>query len=488
LREYDVVVIGAGIVGAMIARELSKHEGRFVLLEKESFPGCGVSKASLSQIHLPDFCPPGSLKGKLCKDAPRRFKRLAGELDVVYREIDELWLALESSHLVNLEEARGRGEANGATGYEVIGPDKIRELEPHVTKKAVAALYGRGVGVIYTPEWGFALVENAIQNGMQVHLETAVSGITKKDDDSYLISTTKGEFKTRYVVNAAGLYADKIAEMVGDRGFHLTLRKGTMVIFDKSVSNLVRHMIFGTFSESHSQDIAPTAHGNMILGIHYEKPVHKGDTKISPEGIRRVMALGRELVPVLSEKDVITGFSGILADNTMMKDGDFFIASSERSPGVIHVMVGAPGLTASPAIAELVTTLLSDSGMDVEEKRGFQKERLGWPRFQTASFAERNEMIAANSKYGHIVCRCEQVSEAEILEALLRGANTTDAVKHLTRAGMGRCQGGFCGIPILNLLSQHLGISPAQVTKKGEGSHHVTGLSRSVNNSETGKC
>lgn len=480
LGDYDVVVIGAGIVGAMIARELSKLDGRFVVLEKENFPAFGVSKASLSQIHLPDFCPPGSLKGKLCKDAPRRFKRLATELDVAYREIDELWLALEASHLVNLEDARGRGEANGFTGYELIGPERIRELEPHVTKRAVAALYARGVGVIYTPEWGFALIENAIQNGVQVNLGTVVTGITKRDDDSsYLVSTTKGTFTTRYVVNAAGLYADEIAEMVGDRGVHLVLRKGTMVIFDKSISNLVRHhMIFGAFSESDSQDIAPTAHGNIILGIHYEKPQHKGDTKVSREAIRRVMELGQELIPELSEKDIITSFSGILADNNMKKNNDFFIAPSERAPGVIHVMVGAPGLTAAPAISELVAKLLFDAGMDVEEKSNFQRSRLGWSRFQTASLAERENLIAANSKYGHIVCRCEQVSEAEILEVIGRGADSMDAVKHLTRAGMGRCQGGFCGISVLNQLEKHLRIPPTQVTKKGEGSNLVAGLTK----------
>jgi glycerol-3-phosphate dehydrogenase len=481
LGNYDVAVIGAGIVGAMIARELSKLDGRFVVLEKESFPTFGVSKASLSQIHLPDFCPPGSLKGKLCKDAPSRFKRLAAELDVSYREVDELWLALDASQLDNLKEAKRRGQANGATGYELIGPQKIRELEPHVTKQAVNALYAKGVGVIYTPEWGFALIENATQNGLQARFGTAVTGITKRNGgSSYVVATPKGAIRARYIVNAAGLYADEIAGMVGDRDFHLTLRKGTMVIFDKSVSNLVRHMIFGTFDENHSQDIAPTVHGNMILGIHYEKPSHKEDTKVSREGIRRVMKLGKELIPALSEKDVITGFSGILADNNMAKEGDFFVGRSERAPGVIHVMAGAPGLTASPSIAELVVGMLSDSGLDLEEKRDFQKERLGWPRFQTASLAEREEMIAANSKYGHLVCRCEQVSEAEISEAIRRGAHTTDAVKHLTRAGMGRCQGGFCGIPVLNMLAKHLEISPTRVTKNGRGSHHLTGMNKSV--------
>ena len=478
LGDYDVTVIGAGIVGSMIARELAGFEGRFALLDKEALPGFGVSKAGLSQIHSTDFCPPGSLKGKLSIDAPSRFKKLSGELDVDFRDVDELWLALEPSHMETLEAAKKRGEAHGETGYEIIGPEKIRELEPHVTRKAVAALYVRGLGVIYTPEWSFALVENAVQNGVHVHLQTSVTDIVKEGDFSYGVHTTKGSLKTKYIINAAGLFADEIARMVGDYGIQLALRRGTMVVFDKSASHLVRHIILGTFSEGHSQDIAPTAHGNLILGIHYEKPEHKGDTGVSREGIRKVMQLGKELVPALSENDIISSFSGILASNNMASNGDFYIAPSGQAPGVIHVLVGPPGLTAAPGIAELVIKMLLDAGMETDEKKGFQKERIGWHRFGSASLAEKHELIASNPKYGHVICRCELVTEAEILEAICRGADTVDAVKNLTRAGMGRCQGGFCGTGVLNLLSDNLGIPPTQVTKKGKGSHLVTGYTK----------
>jgi glycerol-3-phosphate dehydrogenase len=186
--------------------------------------------------------------------------------------------------------------------------------------------------------------------------------------------------------------------------------------------------------------------------------------------------MGKELVPEISERDVITSFAGIRSENTKAKAGDFYISQSEHAPGVIHAVVGSPGLTAAPAIAEFVVKLLSDAGLVMQEKREFQKERIGWSRFETASPFERLKMIASNPKFGHIVCRCEQVTEAEILEAIRRGANSMDAIKHVTRAGMGRCQGGFCGITVLNHLSGQLGISPAQVTKKGEGSHQVTGF------------
>jgi glycerol-3-phosphate dehydrogenase len=478
LPVYDVIVVGAGIVGTMIARELSKLKGRFALIDKEPFPCFGVSKAGLSQIHLPDFCPPGSLKGKLCADAPRRFNALSRELDVTYREVGELWLALEPGHMANLEAARARGESHGAAGFEMIGPEKIRELEPHVTPKAVAALYAKGVGVVYVPEWGFALVENAVQNGVHVHLDTEVSQITRDEDGTYLLSTSRGTLRAKHVINAAGLHADEIAGMVGDSDVRLDLRKGTMVIFDKSVSHLVRNMVYGTFSESHSQDIAPTAHGNLILGVHYVKPKHKNDTQVSRENIRETVRLGQELIPALSEKDVITAFSGILQTNSKAAGGDFFVGPSIQAPGVIHVLVGAPGLTAAPGIADLVIKTLADLGMRTEEKREFQRHRVGWPRFEPASLDEKHDMVSSNSKYGHMVCRCEKVTEAEILEAIRRGADTLDGVKHLTRAGMGRCQGGFCGIGVLNHLAGQLGISPTQVTKRGKGSHQIVGVTK----------
>jgi glycerol-3-phosphate dehydrogenase len=283
------------------------------------------------------------------------------------------------------------------------------------------------------------------------------------------------------VINAAGLYADEIAWMVGDHQVRLALRKGTMVIFDKSISHLVRHMIFGTFAPTHSQNIAPTAHGNLILGIRYVETDDKEDTKVSREGILETMKLGKQLVPAVSEKDIITSFSGILTTNNMARNGDFHIAPSEHVPNVIHVLVGAPGLTAAPGIAELMVKLLIEAGMETDEKKGFQKKRRGWRRFESASLTEKLEMIASNPKYGHVLCRCEQVTEAEILEAMKKGAVTLDAIKHLTRAGMGRCQGGFCGITMLKLLAQHLGIPLTEVTKNGKGSHQLTGPTKAAN-------
>jgi len=490
LGEYDVVVIGAGIIGAMIARELSRLQGRFALIEKEAFPGFGVSKASLSQIHLPNFCPPGSLKGRLSAGAPARFKSLSSELDVAYRAVDELWLAFEPSQVNDLQAGKMRGESHGSTGFEIIGPEKIRELEPYVTGKAVAALYSRGLGVIYPPEWIFALVEHAAQNGVHVHLGHEVTGVSGHPGASsaHWITTSKGVFRARYVVNAAGLYADDIAAMVGDRALKVNLRKGTMVVFDKNASRLARHMIYGTFSESHSQDIAPTAHGNLILGVHYVKTEDKEDSKVSREDITKTIESGKELIPALAEENIITAFSGIIGANTMTPNADFYIAPSSKAPGVMHILAGAPGLTAAPGIAEYIIRLLMDAGFKTEEKKDFKRERTGWFCFESASFEEKQGMISSDPKYGHVVCRCEHVTEAEITQAIQKGANTMDAVKHLTRAGMGRCQGGFCGISVLKQLASQLQIPPTQVTKRGAGSHQITRLTRTPGDRSQARC
>jgi glycerol-3-phosphate dehydrogenase len=476
---YDVIIIGAGIVGSMVARELSKYNGRFALIEKEPFSGFGVSKANPCMLHSPLMFQSGPLRIKLSHNAAARYQKLANELDVVFKAVDEIFLAFDSNQLTKLKTARLWADENHVSaGHIVIGSEKIQEIEPHVSKKAIGALYGKGVsGGIYATEWTFALTENAVQNGLDLHLNSPVTDIKRKKDFSYEVSTPAGRFKTSYIINAAGLFVDEIAKMVGDTDIQLILSKGTMVILDKSASNLLHNMIYGIFGKDHSELITPTAHGNLLIGLGYfAPPKHKNDTSVSREKLTEVFNMGKKLVPAISEKDVITVFAGIRSENNMSAGGDFYIDHSKHAPGVIHAAIGSPGLTAAPAIAEYIITLLSDAGLTLEENKKFKPTRMGWRRFEPASVAEKAGLIATNPKYGHLVCRCEQVTEAEVLEAIYRGADTMDAVKHTTRAGMGRCQGGFCGISVLNHLAGTLGVMPTRVTKKGLGSYQITGL------------
>ncbi len=476
-EDYDVIIIGAGIVGSMIARELCRYEGRFALLEKEPFSGFGVSKANPCMLHSPLMFPSGPLRTRLSHNAATRYQKLADELDVAFKAVDEIFVAFDSNQLAKLKAASVWAHDNHVSaGHVIIGPEKIRQIEPHASKKAIGALYGKNVsGGIYATEWTFALTENAVQNGLDLYLNSAVTDIICNGDFDFEVITPRGRFKTRYIINAAGLFVDEIARMVGDSDLQLVLTKGTMLILDKSASNLLDSMIYGTYGKDHSELVTPTAHGNLLIGLGYfTSPDHKADTTVSRDKLREVLHMGKKLVPAISEKDVITAFAGIRSENNMAPGSDFYINHSKTAAGVIHAAIGSPGLTAAPAIAEYLITLLAASGLRLEEKKPFNPNRIGWRRFETATATEKHRLIQSNAKYGHIVCRCEQVSEAEVIEAVRRGADTMDAVKHVTRAGMGRCQGGFCGISVINYLTQVQGASPGQVTKKGFGSHQVS--------------
>ena len=471
--DYDVAVIGAGIVGSMTARELCRYKGCFALIEKEPFSGFGVSKATLAMLHSPLMFPTGPLRIKLAYNAAERYKILSADLDVAFKEVDEILLAFKPEHLSKLEASRIWALENKVSaGHQIIKPDKLRELEPHVSKTAIAALYARGVGGIYPTEWTFALLENAVQNGLHLYLKSPVVNITKIPGIGFEVVTPTERIRTRFIVNAAGLFADDIAKMVGDNDIRLMLTKGTMAILDKSRSHLVRNMVYGTYGIDHSQLVTPTAHGNLMVGLgHFTKPADKFDTAVTRDKLKEVIQIGKKIVPSISENDVITSFAGIRSDNNKAAAGDFYIDHSTGAPGVIHAFIGSPGLTAAPAIAEYIRNLLADAGFALEEKKDFIRQRTGWKRFAETSPNERTSLIAADPRYGHIVCRCEQVTEAEILEAIRRGADTIDAVKHLTRTGMGRCQGGFCRLQVINFLAESLGVSFSQVTEKGNDTH-----------------
>jgi glycerol-3-phosphate dehydrogenase len=247
-----------------------------------------------------------------------------------------------------------------------------------------------------------------------------------------------------------------------------------MAILDKSVSHLVQRTLYGTFSGMHSQLVTPTAHGNLMIGLgNFPTPANKQDTGVSHDKLQEIIRMGKELVPSLPEREIISTFAGIRSENNKAANGDFYIAHSKNAPGVVHSLIGSPGLTAAPAVAALVIKMLQDAGLGLVEKRSFQRERRGWLRFSGVPPEAQRGAIAANPKYGHMICRCEQVTEGEIVEAIRRGADTIDGVKHVTRAGMGRCQGGFCGVPVLNLLAKQLGVGQDQVTKKGMGSYPI---------------
>jgi glycerol-3-phosphate dehydrogenase len=472
---YDVLIIGAGIVGSMLARELSRYKLKLALVDKEDQPGLGVTKASLSYIHRNHMNPPGGERAKFCRGSQDRFRVLATELGLPYREADEINIAFDKEQEQQIRTRLDWAFKNGETKFRVISKDEVARLEPRLTKDFIFAVHSEAHGMIHPPEWAFALVENARTNGADVFLETEVQGLEQATDATWLVKTDKGILQSRYVINAAGLFADQIAWMAGDKDVKLFKTRGTFAIFDTTVSSMLRHLIYvAGLNLSYSQAMGPTMHGNIILGLGwFKEPENRIDTKVTKEELETILKMGRQMVPDLPERDVITSFAGIKSTNNLSKPEDFYVGSSGVSPSLIYALICSPGITGSPGIARRIIELLADAGLELKEKSDFTPHRKKPFRFRDASEEERKAAIARDPRYGHLICRCEQVSEAEIIQAVHKGARSIEGIKQITRAGMGRCQGGFCGPWILKIIAQELGIPPEAVTRKGKGSEEV---------------
>jgi glycerol-3-phosphate dehydrogenase len=463
------------MVGSMILRELSRFRLKIALVEKETQPGFGATKSTLAYIHRNHMNPPGSLRSRLCVDSQSSFKSLASELGLLYREADELNIAFDANEEAQVRLRLDWAFKNGEKSFRVIGRDEVARLEPRLSRDFIFGIHSTGHGMIHPPEWAFALAENAAANGADIFMETEATDLKKESDGSWTVSTDKGIFRTRYLINAAGLYAEHIAHLAGDVSVRQFPARGTFAIFDSSVSSMLRHIVYvAGIDTSFSQSIGPTVHGNLILGLgHYREPGDLNDTRVTKEELDDILKVGRRIIPDLPERDLITSFAGIKVTNNLAEKNDFYLGPSSISPTLFHSLIGPPGITASPGIARAMLGLLSDAGLELKEKPDFDGSLKRHFRFKDADDAMRIAAIKDNPECGHLVCRCEQVSKAEIRDAVRRGARTLDGVKQITRAGMGRCQGGFCGPWVLKLISEELGIPPEKVTRKGRGSEEV---------------
>lgn len=473
---YDVIVIGSGIVGSMVARELSRFKLAIAVIEKEPQAGFGVTKASLSYIHRNHINPPSSLRAKLCQGSQAAFSKLAEELGLAYREADEINIAFDSEQETQVRQRLDWAYKNGETGFRIIEKEDVARLEPHLTRDFVFATQSLGNGMIHPPEWAFALIENATLNGADFFPGTEVTGLQKSDAGHWKVSTTRGSLAGRFILNAAGLHAEKIARLAGDTGVTLFPTRGTFAIFDSSVSYMLRHLIYVAGQDlSFSQAMGPTVHGNIILGLgRFREPEELTDSRVTKNELDCIIKMGRQIIPELPERQIITYFAGIKTTNNLATRGDFFIGPSSVSPTLIHALICSPGITASPGIARLMLDILSNAGLDLVEKQDFVPCNERSFHFHSADETERSQAIESDCRCGHLVCRCEQVSEAEVRTAVSRGVTTIDGVKHLTRAGMGRCQGGFCGPAVVKILAQELGIEAEDLSRKGKGSEELS--------------
>jgi glycerol-3-phosphate dehydrogenase len=461
---HDVVIIGGGVIGSAIARELTRYQLRVVLVEKECEVGFGTSKSNSGIIHAGHHSSPSSVKGQLEWSGNKLWDTLHDELGFGFERIGELTVALDEEESAVLGKLKKQGDEKGVPGLEIWDRERVLREEPNLTPDVVAALYAPTCGVVNPYEACFALIESARRNGLEISLENPVLGISVMVN-ALAVKTARDLFHTRFVINAAGLFADKIAQMVGVGTFTIQPRKGEEYLLDKRLVGLVKRVIFPCPTPtSKGILVIPTYDGTLMVGPTAHTVDDKGDLTTTMIGSQEVFDGVRRLVPGISERDCIAQFAGLRA----VADGEDFIIGPTSQKGFINVAgIQSPGLTAAPAIAGTIIDILRDEGLTLNRKDNFEPTIPKPVHFAILTTEEQIRLGEEDPAYAHIVCRCEQVTEREIVDALHRGARTLDGVKFRTRAGMGRCQGGFCTWRCMELLSQELGIPITQVTKRG---------------------
>ena len=483
INSYDVIVIGGGVVGCLTARALSRYQLRILLLEREADVCSGTSKANTAIIHAGYDAKPGSLKAALNVAGNRMYSQVCGELGVLCERHGTYVVALEEEDMRTLEDLRARGVHNGVPGLRIISADEMKKAEPLLTEQTKGALFAETGGIVDPFMMTIAAAENAVTNSVELCLDTEVTGLALHEGRVIGVKTPTGVFASNYVVNAAGLHSDQIMAMAGLSGFGIKPRKGEYYVLDREKS-LVKQVLFPCPTPvSKGIVVTPTSHGNTLIGPNAVNTDQRDDVVVTRQGLHEVFSGAQRLVPSLNKRDVIAVFAGLRAAGST---GDFLIEASREVPGLVNLAgIESPGFTAAPAIAERVVDLLRDCGLTLVSKRSFNPERQPPPRFAELSRREQQELIAHDPRYGRVVCRCEMVTEGEIVAAIHAPvpARTYDAIKRRTRLGAGRCQGGFDTPRVINILARELNRPRISVSKKGTGSEF---LSRGTKDIETG--
>lgn len=472
-RTYDVAIVGAGVTGAAIARRLAFGALSVVLIDAKEDVAMGASRANSAIVHAGYDCPGGSLMARLNVEGNRLFTEWCEQLEVPLVRCGSLVIAFnddEERELVNLYK---RGVAAGVPGLEIVMGERARQIEPKLNEDVTAALWAPSAGITCPYQLTIGCAENARDNGAEWMLGAPVESVSRADG-ALLIRAGGRDVRARYLVNAAGVYADELARMLGDDSFGIRPRKGEYLLLDKAAAE-VGTVVFQTPSKlGKGVLVSPTVDGNCFAGPTAVDGTRKDDTEVSQAGIDELSRLAKKSVPDLNLRQVITSFAGVRAQPST---SDFIIRQSGVEPRLIHAAgICSPGLTAAPAIAEEIAGILARLGEDVSPRPDHQPRRRAIREFRHMGEAERRAAIRENPLYGRVICRCETVTEAEIVEAIRRGARNVDGVKCRTRAGMGRCQGGFCGPRVMDILSRELGVPMEELTKSGGGSWLVEAM------------
>ena len=475
---FDVVVIGGGVVGGLILRELTKYDLSVCLLEKEGDVAMGASKANSGIVHAGFDATIGSLKAKFNVLGNEMMQGVCAELGVKFRQNGSLVVAFSNEEIQTLHELKERGEKNGVKSLEIISQQRLREMEKNIADEALSALYAPTGGIVCPYELTIASIGNAMDNGAKLLTDFAVSSI-EKIDGGYAVKSNDGQsVEAKLIINCAGLFSGKIANMVGDNDIEVSARKGEYILLDRESGDFVAHTLFFTPTKvGKGILITQTVDNNILLGPTATEQ-EGNDKETSEKGLSFVIDTAKKMCKNIPLYNTITSFAGLRAYSNRH---DFIIEQSKVSKGVIHCAgIESPGLTASPAIAKYVVEELVGSLIDLKKNDKFNGNRKPDYFFKNLSMEEKNEIIKKDASFGKIVCRCEQVTEGEILRAIRENppAKDIDGVKRRTRSGMGRCQGGFCQPYVAELIAKERGIKLEQVTKNGKGSQLLSGVAK----------
>ena len=471
---YDAVIIGAGVSGAAIARELAKYEARVCVLERCEDVCCGTSKANSAIVHAGYDARPGTLMARLDVEGSYMIPQLARDLDFPYRNNGSLVLCMHEEDLPLLQDLYERGRRNGVSALRMVTREEILAMEPHVREDVVAGMEAATGGIVCPFGMNIAFAENAAENGVEFRFDTTVTGFTRTRE-GWTVHTNQGDVEARTVINAAGVYADVLHNMVSTRKLHITPRRGDYYLLDKTTGGYAHHTLFqlpGKYGKGVL--VAPTVHGNTIVGPTAIDIDDRDGVNTTAEGLEQVMRKAANIVKDAPLRQVITSFAGLRAH----EDGhEFVIGEAEGAPGFFDCAgIESPGLSSSPAIGRMVAEMVRDKLL-LRRKMFYKATRRGIVNPAELPFEERRALIEENPAYGRIICRCEGISEGEILDAIHRplGARSLDGVKRRVRAGMGRCQGGFCAPRVMEILAQELDLPMEEITKSGGGSRLIVG-------------
>lgn len=468
---YDVAIIGCGVIGAATAYALSRYDVKAVVLEAENDVADGTTKANSAILHAGYDPEPGTRMARLNVKGVAMAKEICQKLDVPYKQCGSLVLALSESELPHLQHLYENGVANGVPGLQLLTAEQTLELEPNLSPNVAGALLAPSAAIVSPWEYALAMAEVAVRNGVELRLRCPVTAIEHNDDGTFELATPTGKVHTKYVINAAGVNCETVHRMVDEPEFRVLPTRGEYYLLDKSEGTRVSRVIFQCPNElGKGVLVSPTVHGNLIVGPNAEVVEDPENVACTAAGLEYVASTARRSVPGINLGESIRNFAGIRANT----DTDDFVINEEKEvPGFIDLAgMKSPGLSSAPAVAEEALDILRAKGELKTEKADYKDGRTH-VRFKYLTPEQKAELIAKNPAYGRVICRCETITEGEILDALHSEipATTIDGVKRRAGSGMGRCQGGFCGPRVMELLCRELGMSPLDVLQDKDGTN-----------------